>query len=85
MEERRLELEPAVNVGGWVLIPIAWTVGRPVLRRRSLSAAMCREAFGVVVRDQAELRVLLCDGRVMSLDELATDYPSLREALERLR
>ena len=84
-EEKRLELERPVQVGRLVLVPIAWTVGRPALRGRNLSVAMCREAFGVIVLDGENARAFLVDGRVMSLDELAVECPSLRDALDALR
>ena len=81
MEERRLELEPAVTIGGRELIPIAWTVGRPVMRGHSLYMAMCREALGVILRDDSGLRVLLADGRALTTAQLMAEQPSLRDAV----
>jgi hypothetical protein len=77
MEEKRVELEPAVTIGDHELIPIAWTVGHPVVKPRTLRVAMCREALGVIVRDDVGLRVFLADGRVMTADELVVAHPSL--------
>jgi hypothetical protein len=84
MEERRLELEPAVTIGGHELIPIAWTVGRPVMRGHALYMAMCREALGVIVREDASLRVLMADGRVLTTAQLMAEQPSLRDAVSAL-
>lgn len=84
-QEKRLELEPEVRMGDRVLIPVAWTVGRPVVRRHGLTACMCREALGVIVRDDEGFRVLLCDGRVLSLSELVEECPSLHDAVAGLR
>lgn len=85
MEERRLALEPAVSVGGREVIPIAWTVSRCDIRGSLLNLVVVREAFGVIIRDPAACRALLCDGRTMTLDELATGCPDLREPLAALR
>lgn len=85
MEERRLELEPAVRIGDRELIPIAWTVGRPVVKSHTLRVAMCREAFGVIVRDDNGLRVLLADGRVLTVNELVAAHPSLEAAVSSLQ
>lgn len=84
MEERRLELEPAVNVDGREIVPIAWTVSRCGVRGLLLNLVVVREAFGVITRDAAGCRALLCDGRTMSLDELAALCPDLREPLAAL-
>jgi hypothetical protein len=85
MEEKRLELERAVTIGGRVLFPIAWTVGRPAIGRHSLRVAMVREAFGVIVRDDEGVRVFLTDGRTVSVDELVDTCPSLAAVLDSLR
>ncbi len=85
MEERRLELEPAVSVGGREVIPIAWTVSRRDVRGGILNSVVVREAFGVIIRDSDACRVLLCDGRTMTFDELAAEYPSLRDTAAALR
>ena len=84
MEERRLELERAVTVHGRELIPIAWTVGRPVMRGHALNVAMCREALGVIVRDDSGLRVLMADGRALTTAQLMAEQPSLRDAVSAL-
>ena len=74
-----------MDIAGRVLIPIVWTVGRPVVRGHSLTMTMCREALGVIVRDDAESRVFLVDGRVMSLEELSAEYPELKDPVSSLR
>ena len=84
MEERRLELEPAVRIGNYELIPIAWTVGRPVVKAHALRVAMCREALGVIVRDDDSVRVFLSDGRVITVGELVASYPSLEAVVSSL-
>jgi hypothetical protein len=84
MEEKRLELERAVTIGGRVLFPIAWTVGRPAIGHHSLRMTMVREAFGVIVREDEEVRVFLTDGRIVSPAELVDMYPSLRDAVAAL-
>lgn len=84
MEERRLELEPAVMIGRRGLFPIAWTVGRPVIRGHVLSMAMCREALGVIVRDSAGLRALMADGRELTVAQFVAEYPSLHDAVSDL-
>jgi len=84
MEERRLELERAVTVHGRELIPIAWTVGRPVMRGHALNVAMCREALGVIVQDDSGLRVLMADGRALTTAQLMAEQPSLRDAVSAL-
>ena len=85
MEERRLALEAAVSVGGREVIPIAWTVSRCDVGRGMLNLVVVREAFGVIIRDTAGCRALLCDGRTMTLDELAALSPGLRDPLAALR
>ncbi len=47
------------------------------MKSPTLHVAICREAFGVVVRDGKSLRALLVDGRVLSMNELVEAYPSL--------
>jgi hypothetical protein len=84
MEERQLELEPAVTMCGHELIPIAWTVGRPVVHGHALNVAMCREALGVIVREDASLRVLMADGRALTAAQLMAEHPSLRDAVSAL-
>ncbi len=85
MDERRLEVEVPLRVSGRELIPIAWTIERTVMRRHGVMVAMCREAFGVIIRDDAGLRVLLVDGRDISADELLAEHPSLADAVAALR
>jgi len=45
---------------------------------------MVREAFGVIVREDEEVRVFLTDGRIVSPAELVDMYPSLRDAVAAL-
>jgi len=84
MKERRLELEPAVTIGGRELIPIACSVGRPVIRGHVLNVAMCREALGVIVRDDSGLRALLADGRELTMAQLVAEHPLLHDAVSAL-
>ncbi len=77
MEERVVDLEAAVRVGDHELIPIAGTVGRPVVRSDGLLVAMVREALGVIVRDRSGLRVLLADGRELTVEQLVAEYPTV--------
>ncbi len=77
MEERVVELEPTVRIGGYELIPIARTVGWPVVRPDGLLVAMVREALGVIVRDNSGLRVLLADGRELTVWQLVAEYPTV--------
>ena len=73
-----------MTVGGRELYPVAWTVGRPAIGHHSLRVAMVREAFGVIVRDGDGVRAYLVDGRVVTLTELAAEYPSMADAVATL-
>jgi len=84
MEERRVELEQGVRVGGYDLFAIALVVLWPIVRAHCSMAVLYREALGVIVRDSSGLRVLMADGRQLSTTQLVAEHPSLRDAVSAL-
>lgn len=84
MEVRKdIALEPTIEVAGLRLTPVAVTLvcgsgaaGTP--------AVLVREAFAVVVHATEPSRVLMADGRQLTVDELAAEQPSLAGPLAAL-
>jgi hypothetical protein len=81
MAMSELGLEGMVRVGTLDVYPIVWTVVRRDVSARGLSMVMCREAFGVVVRRDEGARAYLVDGRVLTVEDLALEHPSLADGL----
>ncbi len=84
MGQRQVELESAVHVAEHDLIPIVCTVGRRDWFSKGFMMAICREAIGVIVRDDAGLRAFLTDGREITIEQLVSQYPSLSDAVSAL-
>ncbi|MFW6102915.1 MAG: hypothetical protein ACOC7M_01325 [Chloroflexota bacterium] len=73
---KQVVLEPAIAIDGFSVTPIAVTIvlglshpGAPVV--------IVREALGAIVRDVRGIRVLMVDGRELTLAELASEHPGL--------
>lgn len=79
MQERQVDLEPAVRVMGREVIPIVWTVAHRVERPGAFMAIMSREAIGVIVCDQSGSLAFMTDGRELSIEQLLFEYPSLAD------
>jgi hypothetical protein len=74
-------LESEVKVGSLDLYPVVLALVRRDIRGHALSVVMCREALGVVVRRHSEVRAFMVDGRVLTVEELALEHPSLADGL----
>jgi len=84
MEEGRVELEGGVRVGDYDLFAIAQTVRRPAVRAHGMTVALTREAIGVVVRGPSGVTALMADGRLLSIEQLLAEHPSLVDAVSAL-
>ncbi|MBN1857509.1 MAG: hypothetical protein JW846_11225 [Dehalococcoidia bacterium] len=82
--QKKVELEPAVTISGFTMVPVALTVSYAASRGWNATTVVCREALGVIVREAPSLRVYLADGRTLSLDEFVSIYPSLADAVAAL-
>jgi hypothetical protein len=83
-DQKKVALEATISVAGYELTPISWTAIHRFDRDRFVSLSMTGEALGVIVHDAGGHRVLMVDGRELSLAQLAVEYPSLSESLSRL-
>jgi len=85
MENRKeVALEETVSIAGHVFTPISWTARHRMDRGRFVSLTMAREALGVILHDAEGYRVLMADGRELTLAELSVEYPSLSDSLSQL-
>lgn len=85
MAVKDVALEAVVKVGSLDLYPIALTLMRRDIKGHALSLVMCREALGVVVRWNSGAHVHMVDGRVLTVEELALEHPSLADGLATIR
>jgi hypothetical protein len=80
-DQKEVALEASVSIAGYELTPISWTYRHRLERGRFMSFTLAREALGVIVHDDSGHRVLMVDGRELTLEELAVEYPSLLDSL----
>jgi hypothetical protein len=82
--QKEVALETSVSLAGYELTPISWTYCHRFDRGRFVSVTMAREALGVIVHDARGHKVLMVDGRELTLAELALEYPSLSDSISHL-
>ncbi len=77
MENRKeIALEPTIALGGVSLTPIAVTIVRG-FAHPGAPVVLVREALGMIIREARGARVLMVDGRELTLAELTSEYPEL--------
>jgi len=82
--QKEVALETTVSIAGYAFTPISWTLRHRLDRGRFVSLSMAKEALGVIVHDAEGYRVLMVDGRELTLAELFLEYPSLSDSLSYL-
>ena len=83
-DQKEVTLETAVSIAGYMFTPISWTFRHRLHHGRFVSLSMAKEALGVIVHDAEGFRVLMVDGRELTLAELALEYPYLSDSLSQL-
>jgi hypothetical protein len=83
-DQKEVALETTVSIAGYEFTPISWTLRHRLDRDTFVSLSMAKEALGVIIRDVEGYRALMVDGRELTLEELALEYPSLAESLSRM-
>ena len=83
-DQTQVALETTVSMAGYVFTPVSWTVRHHIERGRFMSFSMAKEALGVILHDAEGYRVLMVDGRELTLAELSAEYPSLADSLSQL-
>jgi len=82
--QKEVALETTVSIAGYEFTPISWTLRHRLDRDRFVSLSMAKEALGIIVHYADGYRVLMVDGRELTLAELALEYPSLSDSLSGL-
>lgn len=77
MEDRtQIALEPTIAIGGVSVTPVVVTIVRG-FSTPGAPVVLVREALGAIVRDTWGARVLMVDGRELTLAEFASEHPEL--------